>query len=103
MLIYQVDIAKMKLKNRSIVPKCNCGRFGEIRDFLEYVKGQKILPNGVTFQHIPSSSSGTMEEFFQSPVEFGAMNNMLQFRTESLHIRTIKADKSIHRFIVERL
>jgi AraC-like DNA-binding protein len=70
---------------------------------LQEVTGQKIQPNQVTFQHSESSSQKALEEFFQCPVEFGASQNMLRFRTELLEIRTIKADKSIHRFLLDRL
>lgn len=77
--------------------------FVMLTGILREVTGQKILPIQVTFQHSDSSSAPAFEEFFQCPVTYGAPHNLLQFRTESLQIRTIKADKSIHQFIVERL
>jgi AraC-like DNA-binding protein len=70
---------------------------------LHEVTGQKILPSHVNFQHSNSFSSEALADFFECPVKFSATQNILQFRTESLQTRTIKADKSIHRFLVDRL
>ncbi|RAI92098.1 helix-turn-helix domain-containing protein [Algoriphagus yeomjeoni] len=89
--------------NRKGIEIANEVSFVMLTGILEEVTSQKILPVQVAFQHSHTSSAQSLKEFFQCPISFGASLNMLQFRTESLQIRTIKADKSIHQFIVDRL
>ncbi|GMQ30765.1 helix-turn-helix transcriptional regulator [Algoriphagus confluentis] len=89
--------------NRKGIQIANEVSFVMLTGILEEVTGKKILPIGVTFQHSDTSSAEALQEFFQCPVEFDAVHNSLQFRTHSLQIRTIKADKSIHQFLVDRL
>ncbi|MFN1834262.1 AraC family transcriptional regulator ligand-binding domain-containing protein [Balneola sp. MJW-20] len=67
------------------------------------VTGADIRPLKATFIHDNPGTVTPYEEFFGCPVHFGQKHNRLIFRSEDLDTRSIKADKSINRFMIERL
>lgn len=69
---------------------------------LNEITGKEIHPVAVHFKH-RSEGSESFKHFFQCPVAFGQKNNSLRFRTVDINIPTLKADKSIHQFLVERM
>jgi len=65
--------------------------------------GTKIRPIKVLFTHPPPVSITPYEEFFSCKVLFGRKYNKLVFRSEDLDTKSLEADNSINRFIMERL
>ena len=64
--------------------------------------GQDIHPVWVSFKH-HNQATQAFAEYFQCPVRFGRRAYALQFRTVDLEQPTLKADRSIHQFLVERM
>lgn len=69
---------------------------------LKEVCGKEIKPVKITFQHSKRASNATFEEL-EFPVLFDAPHNSMTFHTKSLETKTIKADKSIHQYLVDRM
>lgn len=69
---------------------------------IEEVTGKKICPTKVTFKHAKRSLD-SFRSYFKCAVDFSSPNYTIQFSTVELDIRTIKADKSIHQFLLERM
>lgn len=67
------------------------------------ITGADIRPLKATFIHKKPKDLTPYEEFFGCPVHFGQDHNKLVFRSDDLDTRSIKADKSINRFMIERL
>lgn len=76
--------------------------FVMVTTILLEVTNKNILPSQVSFAHERNHVS-SYTDFFQCPVEFNQEVNTLQFRTSDLNISTIKADKSIHQFLIARM
>ena len=76
--------------------------FVMITGILNEVTGKKIRPVKVTFKHAPRAQA-SLEYFFECPVTFGQPHHSIQFRISDIDVHTIKADKSIHQFLVERM
>ncbi len=76
--------------------------FVMITQVLNEVTGKKILPVLVTHKH-GERSAREFQAYYQCEVEFNAPHYSIQFRTQDIDVHTIKADKSINRFLVERM
>lgn len=66
------------------------------------VTGKKIRPSQVTFKH-ELKAIDAFKAFFECPVIFNQPDNSIQFKTAEIEVPTIKADKSIHQFFLERM
>ncbi|MBO0340336.1 MAG: AraC family transcriptional regulator ligand-binding domain-containing protein [Bacteroidota bacterium] len=71
-------------------------------EVLNEVSGKPIKPTRVSFKH-RFSSPEYFSEYFDCPVIFDASENALTFHSKDLQVSTIKADKFIHQFLVERM
>ncbi|MEQ9229872.1 MAG: AraC family transcriptional regulator ligand-binding domain-containing protein [Cyclobacteriaceae bacterium] len=69
---------------------------------LNEVTGKKIRPVLVTFKHDVRSVQA-FEQFFECEVMFNQPHCSIHFKTADIDVHTIKADKSIHQFLVERM
>jgi AraC-like DNA-binding protein len=67
------------------------------------ITGLKIRPVEVSFAHVGPEYIEPYEDFFSCKVQFGRNFNRLVFRSEDLDAKSLKADKSINRFMMERL
>ena len=73
-----------------------------LTNILHEVTGKTILPVKVDFKH-NSPVKEPFQDFFQCPVNFNEPNCTLHFKTEDLHVPTIKADKTINAYLLERM
>ncbi|WP_431160836.1 AraC family transcriptional regulator ligand-binding domain-containing protein [Flagellimonas beolgyonensis] len=69
---------------------------------LNEVSGKPIKPIQVHFKH-KLSGPDHFSEYFDCPVIYDASENVLTFNSKDLQVSTIKADKFIHQFLVERM
>ncbi|NVJ64658.1 MAG: helix-turn-helix domain-containing protein [Flavobacteriaceae bacterium] len=76
--------------------------FVMLNQILSEVTGKHIKPVYVAFQH-GSKSEKQLAAYFECNTEFKQPENLMKYRTEDINIRTIKVDKSIHRFLVDRM
>ncbi|MTI38058.1 AraC family transcriptional regulator [Fulvivirga lutimaris] len=76
--------------------------FVMLNGILNEVTGKPIQPSRVTFRH-HSKSEQQLSDYFGCPIDFSSPVNSIQFKTSDITIRTIKADRSIHQFLVERM
>ncbi|PWN07389.1 AraC family transcriptional regulator [Rhodohalobacter mucosus] len=67
------------------------------------ITGADIRPLSVSFAHGRPDEIGRYEDFFGCEVHFEQDYNRLVFKSEDLDTRTVKADESINRFMIERL
>lgn len=88
--------------NRKGVETANEASFVMIAGVVNEVSGQKIKPVYVQFKHA-SNGVAAFTDHFNCPVDFDQKQNALHFKTADIDIPTIKADKSIHQFLIERL
>ncbi len=88
--------------HRRGVAIANEATFVMVTGVLKEVTGKKIHPVNVQFKH-HCSDSLPFSQFFHCPVEFGMTTNTLRFTTSDIDIPTLKADKSINQFLVERM
>ena len=65
--------------------------------------GKDIRPVGVSFIHNAASDVRSYEDYFSCKVQFGWQFNRLTFRSTDLDTPSLKADKSINSFMIERL
>jgi len=65
--------------------------------------GVDIRPLCVCFTHRAPDDITLYEEYFSCEVKFGQEYNRLIFRSEDLDTRSLKADNSINRFMIDRL
>lgn len=77
--------------------------FTMLVNVLEVVTHKPIKPIDVAFQHPSSGNKKPFLDFFQCSVNFNQEGNLIRFRSADLDIPTLKADKSIHQFLVERM
>lgn len=87
---------------RKGVEIANEATFVMLTGIIREVTEKEIHPVKVQFKH-PSKETQLFSKFFQCPVTFSEPNNSLQFRTTDIDVPTIKADKSIHQFFLERM
>ena len=76
--------------------------FVMLTNIIREVTGKEIFPQQVSFEH-PSSDMLLYSHYFQCPVQFDGKENALQFDTADLEIPTVKADKHIQQYLVERM
>lgn len=67
------------------------------------ITGYDIRPISVSFAHSAPSDIQQYEAYFGCEVLFDQKDNKLVFTSENLDTRSLKADKSINQFMVERL
>jgi AraC-like DNA-binding protein len=67
------------------------------------ITGAEIHPLKVCFTHSTPDDIQVYEDFFACEVQFGMEFNRLVFRSQDLDMKTLKADESINRFMMERL
>src|SRR6056297_49773 len=65
--------------------------------------GSNIRPISVSFTHSAPADTRLYEEYFGCEVLFDQSDNKLVFISEDLDTRSLKADKSINKFMMERL
>ena len=70
---------------------------------IHHLTGSKIRPVSVAFTHSSTADIRLYEEYFGCDVLFDQESNKLVFRSEDLDRRSLKADKSINQFMMERL
>ena len=73
-----------------------------LTNVIREVTDKKIFPHEVSFKH-QNAKGSHLEAYFNCPVRFGQAQNSLSFRTADIDIPTLKADASIHQFLVERM
>ncbi|MEQ8881522.1 MAG: helix-turn-helix domain-containing protein [Cyclobacteriaceae bacterium] len=88
--------------NRLGVEIANEVSFVMLVNIINEVTGKTISPSQVTFKHT-ARSADPFTAFFGCPVHFDHQHYSIQYKTADLDVRTIKADKSIHQFLVERM
>lgn len=76
--------------------------FVMLTNIIREVTGKDIFPRNVSFKH-PSQDAHLFGKYFQCPVKFDAEENAIQFDTADLEIPTVKADKHIQQYLVERM
>lgn len=62
-----------------------------------------IAPVGVSFKHNAPKDLKSYHRAFQCPVLFDQSNNYISYKTAALETRTVMADVSINKFLVERV
>ncbi|XOV92897.1 MAG: AraC family transcriptional regulator ligand-binding domain-containing protein [Bacteroidota bacterium] len=67
------------------------------------VTGAEIHPVSVSFKHGIPKDPKYFEDYFRSGVRFDQPINSLVYYSADLETPTIKADKSIHQFLLERM
>lgn len=67
------------------------------------ITGIKIWPVKVLFAHEAPEDIKPYEDFFNCGILFGQMYNRLVFRSVDLDTKSLKADRSINQFMMERL
>jgi AraC-like DNA-binding protein len=70
---------------------------------LQSITGLCISPVEVSFKHGPPKKLDDYHAAFNCPILFNQPHNFIAYRTEDLEQRTRKADRSINRFLVERV
>jgi AraC-like DNA-binding protein len=70
---------------------------------IHHLTGSDIRPISVSFTHSAPPDSCLYEEYFGCEVLFDQDSNKLVFTSEDLDTRSLKADKSINQFMMERL
>ncbi|MBV6641123.1 MAG: helix-turn-helix domain-containing protein [Cyclobacteriaceae bacterium] len=88
--------------NRLGVEIANEVSFVMLANIINEVTGKTISPSLVTFKHA-ARSVAPFNSFFGCQVHFDHQHYSIQYKTDDLNVRTIKADKSIHQFLVERM
>ena len=87
---------------RQGVQMANETSFVMLVNVLEEVSNKSIKPVTVSFNH-PSDHKSSFEDYFECEVLFNQNDNILQFRTSDLETPTLKADESIHRYLLQRM
>lgn len=80
----------------------NEASFVMINQVLREVTGKDIYPTEVCFKH-RSNESVAFSDYFNCEVVFDASDYSIVYKTEELNIPTIKADRSIQKFLDERM
>lgn len=80
----------------------NEATFVMLTGIMKEITGQVIQPVEVMFQHSRLESTD-FREYFKCPVNFGQPQNHMLFNTADLDTPTIKADQSIHKFLIDRM
>lgn len=70
---------------------------------LKAMTEKDIMPIGISFKHSPPKLLNSYEDTFKCPVLFNQSHNFMVYKTTDLETPTAKADKSINKFLVERV
>ena len=70
---------------------------------LQAMTESDIAPLSVSFKHSSPRDITSYDQAFQCPLAFNQTYNRLAYRSLDLEMRTAKADKSIHAFLLERV
>ncbi|MCB0639116.1 MAG: AraC family transcriptional regulator [Lewinella sp.] len=100
------DISKVHLFREAYrrgVALSNEATFSATVVVLQAMTETAIAPVEVSFQHPPPGDLSSYREAFRCPVRFDQPHNIIAYRTVDLNTRTATADKSINRFLVERV
>ncbi|WP_421871664.1 helix-turn-helix domain-containing protein [Marinoscillum sp.] len=73
-----------------------------LTNILHEITGQAIRPMEVCYQHSPANPAA-FEDFFQCDVRFNQPVSSLKFKTSDLSIQTLKADRTINAYLLERM
>lgn len=76
--------------------------FVMITGIIKEVTGKEIHSVNVCFKHSVNDIT-PFTDYFKCSVSFGQQENSLQYENSAIDIPTIKADKSIHQFLVDRM
>lgn len=95
-------IVLMRDARRKGIETANEATFVMLKGIMKEVTDKEIFPVKVFFKHA-AKETAPFTDFFQCPVSFGHEENAIQFKTSDIDIPTVKADKSIHRFLLERM
>jgi AraC-like DNA-binding protein len=77
--------------------------FAMFTKIIRDVTASNIHPALVTFKHPPPGTIGLYESFFKCSVIFGHDENTLHFHNKDLDTPTLKADKSIQKYLIDRM
>jgi len=80
----------------------NEASFVMMAGIINEVTGKEIHPAYVSFKHTVTDTK-PFTDYFKCSVDFGQEENVLQYKNSDINIPTIKADKSIHQFLVDRM
>ena len=80
----------------------NEATFVMMAGIISEVTGKELHPVNVCFKHTVIDTK-PFTDYFKCPVGFGQDKNALQYKNSAIDIPTIKADKSIHQFLVDRM
>ena len=81
----------------------NEGSLVATQTVLSKIVGKKIPPILVTYAHPAPSEAALFEDFFGCEVLFGQDSNKIVYRSVDLDTLSLKADRSLNRFLMERL
>ncbi|MEK6481773.1 helix-turn-helix domain-containing protein [Catalinimonas sp. 4WD22] len=95
-------IILMRNAKRKGIEIANEATFVMLKGIMQEVTDKDIHPAQVFFKHT-SKVTAPFIDFFQCPVSFGHEENAIQFIISDIDIPTVKADKSIHRFLLDRM
>ncbi|MGK7397446.1 MAG: helix-turn-helix domain-containing protein [Candidatus Cyclobacteriaceae bacterium M3_2C_046] len=70
---------------------------------LQAITASNIAPVEVGFKHNPPENRLSHDKAFKCPVLFHQPQNYITYKTRELEMRTVKADDSINKFLVERV
>ena len=101
------DLVKTKLiMNRDVyrsgIQTANEASFVMLTRVLKEVTGEDIKLVKVSFKH-SSAHRDYYSQYFNCPVIFGSNENSMIFSSDKLQISTIKSDRFIHQFLVEKM
>lgn len=105
-VIDQDEITQLYLHRDPIHPAMavsNEATFVMITKVIREVTAVDIYPERVTFKHEAPKDISSYCDYFQCPVAFQEQHNALYFKSADLESPTVKADKSIQQFFVERM
>lgn len=89
--------------HRRGVERSNEATFSATVVVLRAMTEKDIFPVRVSFQHPPAAPAEDYERIFRCPVLFNQPANSITYTSEALNTQTARADRAIHRFLVERV
>lgn len=81
----------------------NEGSLVATQTVLTKIVGKDIQPVLVTYAHPAPSDASSYMEFFDCEVLFGQQSNKIVYRSEDLDTLSLKADRSLNKFLMDRL
>ena len=70
---------------------------------LQALSNTKIAPTSVSFKHRPPKRLDSYKEAFKCPILFNQTHDLICYSSQDFEMPTIKADKSINKFLLERV